>query len=323
MNTLIKSLLAAAMLTLAIGAVAQPAYPDRPVRVTVSFTPGTAADLTARLIGQYLGEAWGKPVTVENMPGAAGNIGAAHVARAAPDGYTLLMSGDAAMTTNVTLYEKLPFDPVKDFSPISIAVLSTNLLVVNPAVPARDVQELVKLARAEPGKLSYASAGSGTSQHLGAEMLKQMAGIDMVHIPYKGLPPALTDLVGGRVQLMFANIVSALPLVRDGKLRALAVSSSKRWPQMADLPTVAESGFSGFDAVAWFGLLAPAGTPDAVIKKVHQDTVKALAQPELRARLVNAGLEVIGNSPQEFAAQIREEIVRKGKLVKFSGAKPD
>jgi tripartite-type tricarboxylate transporter receptor subunit TctC len=245
-------------------AAAQSGYPGKPVRFIVQFPPGSAPDITARLVGEQLSQSWGQPVLIENMLGAGGGIGAAHVARSAPDGYTLLFSGDAAMTTNVSLYEKLPYDPLKDFSPITLAVLSTNVLVVHPSVQARNVQELIALAKSQPGKLSYASAGSGTSQHLGGELLKQMAGVDIVHIPYKGGPAAIQDVVAGRVPMMFANIVTALPPVRDGKLRGLAVSSLKRWPATPDLPTMAESGLPGFEAVAWFGLLAPAGTPDAI-----------------------------------------------------------
>lgn len=323
MQQILRSVVALSVAFFTAVAAAQSGYPGKPVRFIVQFPPGAAPDVTARLVGQQLSESWGRPVIVENMLGAAGGVGAAHVARSAPDGYTLLFSGDAAMTTNVSLYDKLPYDPLKDFSPITLAVQSANVLVVHPSVQARNVQELIALARAQPGKLSYASAGSGTSQHLGGELLKQMAGIDIVHIPYKGAPPAIQDVLGGRVPMMFANMVNALPQIRDGKLRGLAVSSLKRWPATPDLPTMAESGLPGFEAIAWFGLLAPTGTPDAIIRKVHQDTVKALAQTDVRSKLVNAGLEMIGSSPQEFAAQIREEIVRKGRLIKASGAKPD
>jgi tripartite-type tricarboxylate transporter receptor subunit TctC len=258
------------------------------------------------------------------MPGAVGNLGAARVAKAAPDGHTLVSTGDAAMTTNVTLYGKqLPYDPAKDFAPITLVALSTNILVVHPSVPARNVKELVALAKAHPGKLSYASAGSGSSQHLGGELLKKRAAIDMVHIPYKGAPLATQDVIAGRVEMTFGNVTQMLPQVRAGKLRGIAVSSLKRWPAVPDVPTVAESGYPGFEAVAWFGLLAPANTPNAIVQKLYQDILKALAVPDVRTRLTDTGLDVVARPPHEFAAQIKDEIVKKGQLIRDSGAKPD
>jgi tripartite-type tricarboxylate transporter receptor subunit TctC len=301
----------------------QAAYPHQSVRVVVQFPPGSAPDMTARVMAEQLGSKWGRPVLVENILGAAGNVGAAHVAKAVPDGHTLLLSGDAAMTTNVTLYSNLPYHPLKDFAPITLVATSTNILVVHPAVKAQDVQELVALARAQPGQLSYASAGSGTSTHLGAELLKQMAGINIIHVPYKGSPPAVQDLVGGRVTMMFMNVVTALPLVKDGKLRALGVSSAKRWAATPNLPTIAESGFNGFEAVAWFGLLAPAKTPEAVLRKIHDEATAVLGMPEVRSRLVNTGLEVIAGSRHEFARQIETEIESKGRVIKAAGARAD
>jgi len=265
----------------------------------------------------------GTPVVVESAPGAAGNLAAERVARSAPDGYTILISGDAAMTTNVTLYDKLAYDPLKDFAPITLVVDSVNILVVHPSVPAKNVQELVALAKAQPGKLSFASTGSGTSQHLGGELLKSMAGIDILHVPYTGVAQLLPDLLSGRITMQFGNISSLLPLVREGKLRGLAVSSLKRAPLVPDLPTMAESGFPGFEATAWFGMLAPAGTPEAIVGKLHQETVRALALPDVRAKLTDLGLIIVGNTPAEFGAQIRAEIPKKGKIVRDSGAKPN
>jgi tripartite-type tricarboxylate transporter receptor subunit TctC len=278
----------------------------------------------ARVVGQRLSEFWGQPVVVENLPGAVGNLGAARVAKAEPDGHTILASGDAAMTTNVTLFGKqLPYDPVKDFAPITLVALSTNVLAVHPSVPARNVKELVALARAQPGKLSYASSGNGSSQHLAGELLKKVASIDIVHVPYKGPTLSVQDVMAGRVEMTFGNILNTLPQLRNGRLRAIAVSSLKRWPPIPDVPTVAESGYPGFEAVAWFGLLAPANTPDGIIQKLYQDSLRALATPEVRTRLTETGLEVVGRSPQEFTAQIKDEIVTKGNLVRASGAKVD
>jgi len=312
------------MLTTSCGVLAQSAYPEKPVRIVVGFVPGAGADIIARLVGQKLNEFWGQPVIVENLPGAVGNLGAARVAKSAPDGYTLVSTGDAAMTTNVTLYGKqLPYDPVRDFAPVTLVALSTNILVVHPSVPARNIKELVALAKANPGKLSYATAGNGSSQHLGGELLKKRASIDMVHIPYKGAPLAMQDVLAGRVEMTFGNITQALPQVQSGKLRALAVTSLKRWPPVPDVPTVAESGYPGFEAVAWFGLLAPANTPNVIVQKLYQDILKALAMPDVRTRLTDTGLELVGRSPQEFAAQIKDEIVKKGQLIRDSGAKPD
>jgi tripartite-type tricarboxylate transporter receptor subunit TctC len=303
---------------------AQSIYPDRPLRIVTGFAPGAGADIMARVLGQKFSEFWGQPVIVENLPGAVGNLGAARVAKSVPDGYTLLASADAAMTTNVTLYGKqLPYDPVSDFAPITLVALSTNILVVHPSVPAHNVKEIVALARARPGQLSYASAGNGSSQHLGGELLKKMASIEIVHIPYKSATVSVQDVMAGRVEMLFGNIVNTLPHVRSGRLRALAVSSLRRWPAIPDVPTVAESGYPGFEAVAWLGMLAPGHTPDGIIQRLHQAILKALATSDVHTRLTDLGLEVVGRSPREFAAQIKDEIVKKGELIKVSGAKPD
>lgn len=312
------------MLGHAYNASAQSGYPEKPLRIVAGFVPGAPADIMARVVGQKLSEFWGQSVIVENLPGAVGNLGAARVAKSAPDGYTIVASGDAAMTTNVTLFGKqLPYDPLKDFAPITLVALSTNVLAVHPSVPARNVKELVALARAHPGKLSYASSGNGSSQHLAGELLKKAAAVDIVHVPYKGPTLSVQDVMAGRVEMTFGNIVNTLPQVRNGKLRAVAVSSLKRWPPIPDVPTVAESGYPGFEAVAWFGLLAPANTPTGIVQRLHQDTLKALATPDVRTRLTDLGLEIVGRSPQEFATQIKNEIVTKGQLIKDSGAKPD
>jgi len=316
--------LAATFLALGIaGAAAAQTYPDRPVRLIVPFSAGAPADIMARVVTSKLSESWGKPVVLEHVPGLVGSIGAERVAKAPADGYTFLVSGDAAMTTNVTLYPNLPYHPLKQLAPITLAVESTNILVVPPSLPVQNVAELVALAKAQPGKLSYASAGSGSSQHLAGELFKAMAGVDFVHVPYKGAPQAMQDLLGGRVAFNFANVAVALPLVKEGRLRGLAVSSRKRWPSVPHLPTMDEAGLPGFEAVAWFGFLAPAGTPAPILEKLHRDITATLALPEVRGRLSEVGLEVVASSAAQFEQRIREEIGSKGELVRRSGAKAD
>jgi len=270
-----------------------------------------------------LAETWGKPVVVDNAPGAAGIVAASRVAKSAPDGYTLGFPGDAPMTTNVTLYDNLPYDPVRDFAHITIVAVTPNLLVMHPSLPIKDVKGLISLAKAQPGKLNYASAGSGTSQHLAGALLRSTAAIDIAHVPYKPSPQIIVDVLTGQVAMTFSNIVTASGYVRDGRLRALAITSAKRSAAVPDIPTVAEAALPGFEAVAWFGLIAPAGTPSGVIARVHQDAVRMLSQSEVRSRLSALGTEVLGNSPQEFTAQIKVEILRKGKIVKDSGARPN
>jgi len=301
---------------------AQSNYPEKSIRLVVGFPPGSSADIVARLLGQKLTEALGKPLVVENVAGAAGNIAAERVARAAPDGYTLALAHNAQIIINPSLY-KLPFDPVRDFAPISQVYVSPNILVVHNAVTAKSVQELLALARAQPGGLTFASGGGGSAPHLAGELLKSMAGIDIRHIPYKGVVAAIPDLVGGRVTMMFSPIAAVLPLVRDGKLRALAVTSLKRSPALPELPTVDESGVRGFEATLWGGLLAPTGTPATIVRKLHLETAKALAQPDVRAKFADLGLETIGNSPDEFAAVIKSEIPQWAKVINESGIKPD
>lgn len=324
MKRKLNAAFAASLAVFACPVFAQSNYPDKPVRIVAAFVPGAPADVMARVVGQKLGEFWGQPVVIENLPGAVGNLGAARVSKAAADGYTLLASGDAAMTTNVTLFGKqLPYDPTRDFAPVTLVALSTNVFAVHPSLPAHNVKALVALAKAHPGKLSYASSGNGSSQHLAGELLKKVAGIDMTHVPYKGPTFSVQDVMAGRVEMTFGNIVNTLPQVRGGRLRAIAVSSLKRWPPIPDVPTVAESGYPGFEAVAWFGLLAPGNTPNAIVQKLHQDILKALAAADVRTRLTDAGLEVVGRAPAEFAAQIKDEIVKKGQLIKDAGVKPD
>ncbi len=302
-------------------ASAQSTYPNRPVKVLVGFTAGTAPDLAMRILGDRFAEVFGQPFVVENVQGAGSNIATDRVAKATADGYTLLMGGNSALVINPSLYETLPFDPQKDFAPITQVFIASNLLVVPSAVPAKSVAELVALAKAEPGKLSYGHAGVGTSQHLAAELFKYMAKVDVTAVAYRGTTAFVPDLLAGRISMSFANIVNVLPLAREGKLRALAVTSIKRSALAPELPTMAESGFPGFEAVPWFGLLAPAGTPKDVLEKLHGETAKALAMPEVRKKFDELGLEPVGNTPAEFAAVIRKEIPEWAKVIKDAGIK--
>jgi tripartite-type tricarboxylate transporter receptor subunit TctC len=263
----------------------------------------------------------GAAFVVENIQGAGSNIATERVAKSAADGYTLLMGGNSALVINPSLYEKLPFDPIKDFAPISQVFIAANVLVVPPESPIKSVADLVALAKAEPGKLSYAHAGVGTSQHLAAELFKYMAHVDIAPVPYRGTTAFLPDLLANRVSLSFANIVNALPLVREGKLRALAITSIKRSALAPDLPTMSESGFPGFEAVPWFGLLAPAGTPQAALDRLHDETIKAMALPEVRKKFDELGLESVGNTPAEFAAVIKKETPEWAKVIKGAGIK--
>jgi tripartite-type tricarboxylate transporter receptor subunit TctC len=296
-------------------------YPTRTVRIVVGFGPGTSPDIVARLLGDKLFQAWGKPVVIENTIGAAGNIAGERVARAEPDGHTLLLATPSVIAINPSLYEKMPFDPVRDLVPISQVCAYANILVVNNDVPAKNVQELVALARAQPGALTYGSAGAGTTQHLAGELLKSMAKIDILHVPYRGTVFAL-EVVAGRISMAFAPPTSVLPLAREGKVRALAVTSLERHAGAPDLPTMAESGFPGFDVTVWFGLMAPARTPPAIVEKLHRETVRILAMPEMRKRFDDLGIEPIGNSPAEFTAVINGEIPKWAKLIREAGIKP-
>jgi len=264
----------------------------------------------------------GQPIVVDNVVGAAGNIATDRVAKAAPDGYTLGLLSNGQLVVNPSLY-KLAYDPVKDFAPVSLVTVSPNMLVVHNAVPAKSVKELVALAKAQPGGLTFASAGSGSGTHMAAELFKSAASLDIRHIPYKGGPPAMLDVLGGRVTMMFSPIAIVLPVVREGKLRALAVTSLRRSSALPELPTVDESGFRGFEATVWVGLLAPARTPATIVRKLHHETVKALALPDVRTKLADLGFEIIGNSSDEFATVIKLEIPKWAKVIKEAGIKAD
>jgi tripartite-type tricarboxylate transporter receptor subunit TctC len=303
------------------GAAAQ-GYPSKPIRIVVPYPPGGPLDIMARAIGQKLTEAWGQPVVVDNRPGAGGNIGADLVAKSTPDGYTLLMGAVATHAINPTLYGHVPYDPVKDFLPVALVAQVPNVLVVNPSVPAGTVKDLIELARARPGNLNFGSGSTGSTGHLAGELFNIMAGVKMVHIPYKGGAPAMADLLAGQIQLMFDNLANALPNVRAGKLRALAVTTLARSPALPDLPTIAESGLPGFDLTTWFGLMAPAGTPPGIVTKLNAEIVRDLNAKDMRERLEKMGAGVPANNTSEhFAAFIRDEAAKYAKVVRESGAK--
>jgi tripartite-type tricarboxylate transporter receptor subunit TctC len=299
------------------------AYPSRPIRLVVPFPPGGTTDILARLLGKGLHEAMGVPVTVDNRPGASSNIGTELVARAAPDGYTLLLSGATSFAVNPHLFPALPFDPLKDFAPIAPVAQNQTVLLVHPSVAARTTQELIALAKARPGMLNYASYGNGTVAHLAAARFASMAGIDITHIPYKGAAAAMTDLMGGQVDMMFDSIVTALPAVRSGRVRALAVSGAQRSPAAPDLPTVAESGVPGYAVVGWFGVVAPAGTPAEIVRRLNTEINRALSRDDVRAQVVGTGADPMSMSPEAFAAFIRSEHERIGRLIRASGARAE
>jgi len=319
MKVVRATLVAFAALLMAAPTVAQTGYPDRPVRIIVGFTAGSATDITARMFAQKLNAAWNVPVTVENIPGAGGSVGGDRVAKAAPDGTTLYWGANGAMTINPSLLPNPTFDTVRDLAPIARVLVMPSLLVVNNDVPAKSVAELFALAKARPGQLSYASPGVGTPQHIAGELLKSLASVDIVHVPYRGV--ALADVIGGRVTMTLQNMGAILPVVRDGKLRALAVTSNQRSPIIPELPTLAESGFPDFEAISWFGLLAPAHTAAPIIAKVHEEIVKIAAQTDMRERLAQLGLDVAVNSPDEFAAVINADIAKWAKVIKDANIK--
>lgn len=292
-------------------------YPSKPVRLVVGFTPGSATDVTARIFAQKFTEAWGVTVAVDNVPGVGGAVGVARVAKSAPDGYTLVFSGNGALTILPTLQSKPLFDVTRDLAPISMVLAMPSILAVNNDVPAKSLQELIAYARKQPGKLSYASPGAGTPQHIAGELLKGLAGLDMAHVPYKGA--VLTDVIGGRVAMTIQNTGAILPVVRDGRLRGLAVTSLKRSPNIPDLPTIAESGFPGFEAVSWFALLAPTGTPPAILAKVHQESMKVIANPDMQARFAQLGLDVYARDAQQVSSIIRTDLEKWAKVIKDAG----
>jgi len=321
------------MLLLALAAAplalrAQERWPSRPVRILVPFAPGGTTDILARALAPELSRAFGQQFIVDNKPGAGGNVGAAEIAKSAPDGYNLLMGTVGTHGINQSLYPKMPFDPIKDFAPITLVAGVPNVLVINPAkaeaLKINSVPDLIRYARANPGKLNMASSGNGTSIHLSGELFKAMTGTFMVHFPYRGSGPALLDLIGGTMDVMFDNLPSAMPQIKAGKLKALAVTSAQRSAALPDVPTIAEAGpVKGFDASSWFGLLAPAGTPADIVNRIQQETAKALATPVLKERLLAQGAIPSGMPPAQFAAYIAAETKKWAEVVKVSGAKVD
>ncbi|HKB63116.1 MAG TPA: tripartite tricarboxylate transporter substrate binding protein [Burkholderiales bacterium] len=304
-------------------AAAADAYPARPIRFVVAFPPGGGTDIIARSIAQKLAERLAQQVVVDNRPGAGGNIGTDIVAKSAPDGYTLLMGSAGPLAINASLFDKMPFDPIRDLAPVTLAASTPNVLVVHPSLKAATVNELIALAKARPGEINFASSGHGTPAHLAGELFNSMAGVKLVHVPYKGAAPALADLLGGQVQLMFSTMPPALPHVKDGKLRALAVTSSKRSRAMPELPTVDEVALPGFEANTWHGVVVPAGTPAAIVARLNREIVAILHLPEVVERLSGQGAEALGSTPEEFAAYIRSESVKWAKVVRDSGAKAE
>jgi tripartite-type tricarboxylate transporter receptor subunit TctC len=298
-------------------------YPSKPIRMILAFTPGGPADATARPIAQGLTERLGHQVIVDHRPGAGGNLAAEILAKSPPDGYTIMLTTPGVVAVNPTLYGKVPFDPIRDFSGVSNTVTTANIMIVHPSLPVHTVKDLIALARARPGQLSYATAGNGSASHLGTEVFKAMAKVDIVHVPYKGAAPGVTDLMGGHVQMMIIGMAVGLPAVRGGKVRALGVSSLTRSPAAPDIPTLNESGLPGFEVVNWMGYIIPAKTPRDIVNKLSAEIRAVLQVSETRERLMKQGLEPAGNTPEEFDAFIRSEIAKWSKVVKQAGLKPD
>lgn len=301
---------------------ADAAYPSKPVTIIVPFGAGGVADAIPRIVGQKLNEMWGVPVIIENRPGASGNLGMGQVARAAPDGYTLGLTPAGNLTVNPLLYTNLNFDTAHAFAPITLLATSPNILVVNPAMPAKDFKSFIAYAKERPGKLNFASPGAGSGAHLAGELLNQSAGINTMHIPYNGMAPAVTDVVAGNVDMMFAGVSSVLPFIRGGKLRALAIAGPQRLPQLPDVPTVAESGYPGFDVTSWYGLVAPAKTPPAVLEKLQRDIATVLKDPAVRKKFEDQGVDPANTTTPEFAAMIQNESRKWAEIVKTAGIKP-
>jgi tripartite-type tricarboxylate transporter receptor subunit TctC len=299
------------------------AWPAKPIKWVVPFAPGGTTDILARTVGEKLALALGQPVIIENKPGAGGGVGAEFVARAASDGYTIMGGTISTHAINASLYKNLPYDPVKDFVPIVLLARVPNMLVVNPDVPAKNVAELIVLLKANPGKYTFASSGNGTSQHLSGELFKSMSGTDMQHIPYKGSPPALQDVMGGQVTMTFDNITTAWPLAKSGKLRALAVTTATRSSIAPDVPTLSESGLPGFEVGSWQGVFAPAGTPPDIVRRLNAEIVRILGLPDVKEKLAGLGAELVGNTPEEFAVLVKAEVVKWADVVRKSGAKVD
>jgi tripartite-type tricarboxylate transporter receptor subunit TctC len=297
-------------------------YPTRPTRLVVPSTPGGSVDTLARTIGSNLTERWGQQVIVDNRPGAGGAIAGELVAKAAADGYTLLIGTIASLATNISLQKKLPYDPVKDFAPVTLVATQNLMLLIHPSVPAKSVKELVRLGKAQPGKLSFASAGNGTGGHLSGELFRMLGGIDMLHVPYRGVAPALVDVVAGQVSMTFASILSSLPQVRANKLRPLAVTGGKRSVAAPQVPTMREAGIKDYESATWYGIVAPARTPQALVNRLNAEIVAVIKRPDVHERLSKGGADPVGNSPQEFGRFIASEIEKWRKVIRAAGIQP-
>ncbi len=317
----LSALLIAATLVVALPAAAQ-TYPSKPVRIVVVSTPGGSVDTLARAIAPRLSSKWSQQVLVDNRPGAGGAIAAELVAKAPPDGYTLMMGTIASLATNVSLYKSLPYDPVKDFAPITLVATQNLVLLVHPSIPSRSVKELVALAKKQPGKLTFASAGNGVGGHLSGELFKMLAQIDILHIPYKGVQPAMMDVVGGQVTMVFASIASGMAQVANKRLFPLAVTGAQRSPAARELPTMVEAGIKGYESSTWYGLVAPAGTPSDIVNRLNAEVVAGLKSPDLNERLTREGADPVGNSPAEFSKYMQSEIDKWRKVIRAAGIQP-
>ena len=317
-----RAIIALLLMLLASTAAAQASYPTKPIRLLLGYTPGGATDIVARILAAKLQEALGQPVIVDNKPGAGSNIASELVAKSAPDGYTLLV-GTIANATNMTAYKNLGYDTLRDLAPVTQMMSAPSVLSAHPSFPAKELQELIALARRNPGKYAYASTGSGGSPHLAGELLRLRANIDLIHVPYKGAAQAQSDLLGGQVQMAFQTALSAIPYLQSGQLRAIAVAAHKRLAQLPNVPTMAEAGLPDFEVSSWNGLFAPAKTPPEIIARLHAEAVKALATPDVREKLLAQGAEPIGSTPEEFRAYIRAEIDKWGRVIRASGARVD
>ena len=305
------------------GSASAEVYPNRPVRIVVPYSPGGTTDILARALAQKLAEALGQQVVVDNRPGAAGMIGADLVAKAAPDGYTVLMASVAEVAINQSLYGKMTYDPVRDLAPVTLAGVTPLILVIHPSIPASSVEELLAHTKAKPGQFTFGSPGNGSVQHLSGELVKTVAHVDWVHVPYKGAPAVLADVLGGQVSMFFAGMPPAMPHVKTGRLRALAVTTAKRSPAAPEIPTMEEAGVPGFDISNWFGVFVPAATPKDVIAKLNREISKALQLKDVRERMADQGLETVGNTSEQFSAFLRAEIAKYAKLIQVSGARAD
>jgi tripartite-type tricarboxylate transporter receptor subunit TctC len=323
MRKLVRVVVTAGILAFVALSAAAQNYPAKPIRIVAPYPPGGPTDILARIIGQKMYEDWGQPVVVESKPGAGGNVGTDYVARAAPDGYTLLMGASGPLAINVTLFSKLPYDPSTDLAPVIHVASVPLVLVVHPSLPVKSLEDFIVLLKSKPGQLNYGSAGPGTVQHMTAELFKFMAKVEMVHIPYKGAAPAVADVVGGQVPIMFDSMISCIPHVKGGRLRALAITGLTRSALLPDVPTVEESGVPRFEATAWYGVVAPATVPKDIIGKLNGEMLKVLRLPDVKQRLAEMGTDFVGGSPEQFGRFIKAEITKWAKVVKESGAHAD